>query len=112
MPNVSLQPDQPKAGVSADTRAMMTFEANKKSMAVSYVLWFFVGMLGGHRFYNGRTGTGIAQLVLTVFGALLLAFLVGAFFLAAVGIWVLVDAFLIPGWVNKKNNLLAHQLAV
>jgi hypothetical protein len=25
-------------------------------------------------------------------------------------IWVLVDAFLIPGWVRNQNNLLAVQL--
>jgi hypothetical protein len=24
--------------------------------------------------------------------------------------WVLVDAFLIPGWVRNQNNLLATQL--
>jgi hypothetical protein len=24
--------------------------------------------------------------------------------------WVIVDAFLIPGWVRRQNNLLAHQL--
>jgi hypothetical protein len=25
-------------------------------------------------------------------------------------IWVIVDAFLIPGWVRRQNNLLATQL--
>jgi hypothetical protein len=25
-------------------------------------------------------------------------------------VWVLVDAFLIPGWVRNQNNLLAMQL--
>jgi len=25
-------------------------------------------------------------------------------------VWVLVDAFLIPGWVRNQNNLLAVQL--
>jgi hypothetical protein len=25
-------------------------------------------------------------------------------------VWVLVDAFLIPGWVRNQNNLLAAQL--
>ena len=46
--------------VSGDARAMMLFEANRKSMAVSYILWIFVGVFGGHRFYNGRIGTAVA----------------------------------------------------
>jgi hypothetical protein len=30
--------------------------------------------------------------------------------MGAVGIWVLVDAFLIPGWVRTYNNHLASSL--
>ena len=100
-----------RPGVSDDARAMMMFEANKKSMVVSYLLWFFFGTLGGHRFYNGRVGSGVAQLLLTIFGALLLfAAGLGLLLLAPVWIWVLVDAFLIPGWIRNQNSLLAAQL--
>ena len=52
--------------VSADARAMMMFEANKKSLPVSYGLWVLFGFLGGHRFYNERIGSAIAQLLLTI----------------------------------------------
>jgi TM2 domain-containing membrane protein YozV len=98
--------------VSGDARALMMFEANKKSMAVSYLLWFFLGTLGGHRFYNGRTGSGVAQLLLTIFGVLFtFAAGLGLLLLIPVWIWVLVDAFLIPGWVRSQNTLLAAQLA-
>ena len=87
-------------GLSQDTRALMLFEANKKTALVAYLLWFFVGLFGGHNFYLKRTGVAVAQLILsiTVVGIVVTAF------------WVLVDAFLIPGWVRNQNNLLAIQL--
>jgi TM2 domain-containing membrane protein YozV len=88
----------------------MRYDANKKSLAVSYLLWVFVGMLGGHRFYNGRTGTAVAQLVLFILGVVTYIFVIGVFVVAALGIWVLVDAFFIPGWVRTYNNHLASSL--
>ncbi|MFT6360475.1 MAG: TM2 domain-containing membrane protein YozV [Saprospiraceae bacterium] len=33
-----------------------------KSKSVVYVLWFFLGCLGVHRFYLGKVGTGILYL--------------------------------------------------
>jgi TM2 domain-containing membrane protein YozV len=100
-----------RPGVSDDARAMMMFEANKKSMVVSYLLWFFFGTFGGHRFYNGKIGTGVAQLLLTIVGALFLfAAGLGMLLLVPVWIWVIVDAFLIPGWIRTQNSLLAAQL--
>ena len=102
---------QPPAPVSSDARAMMMFEANKKSVVVAYLLWFFVGSMGGHRFYLGKIGSAVAQLLLTIFGVLLLfAFGLGVILLIPVWIWVLVDAFLIPGWIRLQNSLLASQL--
>lgn len=101
-----------RPAVSSDARAMMMFEANKKSTPVSYIFWFFLGGFGGHRFYNGKTGSAVAQLLMTIFGILLLlVYGLGLLLLIPVWIWVLVDAFLIPGWVRNQNSLLAMQLA-
>lgn len=96
--------------VSNDAKAMMMFEANKRSMMISYVLWFFIGGFGAHRFYNGKSGSAIAQLLMTIVGLLLLVVGIGLLLLIPVMIWVFVDAFLIPGWVRNHNNLLAHSL--
>jgi TM2 domain-containing membrane protein YozV len=87
-------------GLSSDARAMMLFEANKKTAVVAYLLWFFLGLLGAHNFYLKRTGVAVAQLILSIT-------LVGA---VVTLVWVIVDAFLIPGWVRRQNNLLAMQL--
>ena len=100
LPAGTRQEVQQKGGLSNDTRALMLFEANKKTALVAYLLWFFVGLFGGHNFYLKRTGVAVTQLILTitVIGILITMF------------WVLVDAFLIPGWVRNQNNLLATQL--
>jgi TM2 domain-containing membrane protein YozV len=97
--------------ISDDARAMMMFEANRKSMAASYILWLFLGAFGGHRFYNGRTGTAVTQLLMWIFGVMLVsAFGIGLLLLVPLGLWLLLDAFLIPGWVNAHNTALAQEL--
>lgn len=75
------------------TREQLLYEAHRKSAGVSYLLWFFLGFFGAHRFYLGRTGTGVAQLLLslTVIGLIPMAF------------WWLIDAFLIPEMVRDEN---------
>src|SRR5215475_8901368 len=88
-------------GVSADTRVRLMFEANKKDTCVAYVLWFFLGWVGAHNFYLGRTAIGVVQLILTLS-------IVGLFIIV---FWHLVDAFLIPGAVRRENNrMLAWML--
>ena len=100
IPTGTRQTIQQQGGLSSDARAMMLFEANRKTALVAYLLWLFVGLLGGHNFYLKRTGVAVTQLILTIT-------IVG---MAITIIWVLVDAFLIPGWVRNQNNLLAVQL--
>jgi TM2 domain-containing membrane protein YozV len=87
-------------GLSHDTRVLLLYEANKKTALVAYLLWFFLGLFGAHNFYLERTGVAVAQLILSL---TLLGMVITI-------IWVIVDAFLIPGWVRRQNNLLATQL--
>ena len=56
---------------SADVVAMLRYDANRKSAGVAYLLWFFLGGLGVHRFYVGSTGVGIVYVVLFLLGLLL-----------------------------------------
>lgn len=82
----------------------------QKDVGVAYLLWFFLGGFGGHRFYIGRKGSAIGMIALNALGWLTVwIFGLGVVFWAALGIWWLVDAFLIPGMVRTttaQRNLL------
>jgi TM2 domain-containing membrane protein YozV len=54
-------------------------ETSEKKRLVALLLCFFLGGLGAHRFYVGKTGSGIAQ-ILTLGG---------------LGIWILIDFIMI-----------------
>jgi TM2 domain-containing membrane protein YozV len=61
-------------------------EKSDKTRTVYIVLGIFLGGLGIHNFYAGRTGAAITQLLLTLFSWVLLFIP-----LLAVWIWVLVE---------------------
>ena len=83
-----------------------------KSTGTAYILWFALGGLGGHRFYLGRTGSAIAMLCLTVVGFITSIIGVGILVLLAVGLWLLVDAILVPGMVAKQKNRVRNDLTM
>lgn len=89
---------------SADSQIIVVKQ--EKSMAIAYILLIFLGGLGIHRFYLGRVGTGITQLLLSIIGWATVAFVIGIFFLVILGIWLLVDLFLTAGIVNSENARL------
>lgn len=60
-----------------------------KSKTLAYVLWFFFGLLGIHRFYLGKVGTGILYL------------LTGGVF----GIGWFIDLFTLSSQVDSYNAL-------
>ena len=70
---------------------------------LTYVVWFFLGNLGGHRFVTGRVGTGLLMLLLHGLGWLTFWFGLGYLIWAFVGVWWLFDALLIPGWVRERR---------
>jgi len=65
-------------------------ESSEKKRLVAVLLCFFLGALGVHRFYVGKIGTGVAQL-LTIGG---------------LGIWVLIDLIMIlcGAFRDKEGN--------
>lgn len=66
----------------------------RKNIVVAYLLWFFLGLLGLHRMYCGRVGSGVAMLALTVIGGLTFIGMIGHLLLTIVAIWWLIDLFL------------------
>jgi TM2 domain-containing membrane protein YozV len=95
---------------SRDAFAMMEYDAGKKSVLVAYLLWFVFGYLGGHRFYLGRTGSAMLMLALCALSALLTVVTLGILGFFLIGIWWLIDAFLIPGMVAGYNRRLIERL--
>ncbi len=64
--------------------------ASEKKRLVALLLCIFVGTLGIHRFYVGKTGTGIVQLLTCGAG----------------GIWTLIDLIMIiiGNFTDKAGN--------
>ncbi len=119
------------AAAHFDATTMMRYDANKRSTGITYLLWFFLGFLGVHRFYLRHTGSAIAMLCLGVAAVLLtvvgggvaaagtegaagaggMLAILGFVAYGIVGVWWIVDAFLIPGMTRTYNNGLITQLS-
>jgi len=78
----------------------------EKSMGLAYILLIFLGMLGIHRFYLGRIGTGVTQLLLCLVGWTTAWILIGFVPLGILWIWLFVDLFLTAGMVRASNAKL------
>jgi TM2 domain-containing membrane protein YozV len=86
------------------TTAMMRYDAAKRSVLVAYLLWFFLGYVGVHRFYLGRVGSGIAMIGIFGLSWLLSWVFIGYVGLALIGLWWVIDLFLIPGMTASYNQ--------
>ncbi|MCA2684973.1 MAG: TM2 domain-containing protein [Microcystis sp.] len=67
---------------------------SEKRILPALLLCFFFGMFGAHRFYVGKIGTGILQLVT----------------LGGLGIWVLIDFIMIivGAFTDKEGNKITQ----
>ncbi|MFC6465230.1 TM2 domain-containing protein [Marinilactibacillus sp. GCM10026970] len=84
---------------------------HKKSTGMAYLLWFFLGVFGIHRFYLNRKGSAIALLALFVTGWITSVILIGFLFLFIGGIWLFIDLFLVAGMVRVENERLMTSFA-
>lgn len=93
-------------------RTSAQYDIEKKSLIAAYVLWFFLGYIGAHRFYLGRPLSGFIMLALSALTLLLtvVSFGVLGFLWAIVGLWWLVDALLVPGMISSSNNRIADRV--
>lgn len=94
----------------SDAQRMMAYDAQKKSVLVAYLLWWFLGSFGAHRFYLGKTGSAVAMLIIMLISIPAMFILIGFVGIAVIGVWWLVDAFLIPGIAKIHNMKLAMHL--
>lgn len=73
----------------------------QKKLVIAYILWFFFGAIGAHRFYLSQYKSAFAMIVLGV------AVLLSHFAMPIVivyGAWWLFDALLIPGYVDAAAD--------
>ncbi|MDG3039675.1 TM2 domain-containing protein [Roseicyclus marinus] len=81
-----------------------------KSTLVAYLIWFFAGFFGAHRFYLDKGNSGFLMLVFAVFacaallGGTLLFLVVPSF------VWVVIDFFLIPSMASQSRDELRTRL--
>jgi TM2 domain-containing membrane protein YozV len=93
-------------------RTSAQYDIEKKSLLVAYLLWFFLGYVGAHRFYLGRPVSGFIMLALSAVTLVitLVSFGVLSFLWFVVGLWWLIDALLIPGIVAGRNTRIADRV--
>ena len=103
--------EDPMAVIAADPSKQARYDRLSKSAAKAYIYWALLGFAGAHRYYLGYVVSGIFQLLLTGFGVVLtLVTPVGYFVLVAPGLWLAVDAAIIPAIVRHQNAELIEQI--
>ena len=97
------EPNNDPAPVAATSRPIFVRE---KSLAVAYMAWFFFGAISAHRFYLGYPSSAVAQACLWIISWMMIAagFLFAGFGLLAGCLWMIADAFLIPGLCRGANE--------
>lgn len=84
--------------------------ANEKPSAlVAYLLWFFLGYFGVHRFYLGRWFSGLFMLSMLGIGTLTAPIFIGFVPLLILGIMWVVDLLLIPGMISNDIDRLRRK---
>ncbi len=92
------EPPVPRSHRDADfSRAVLEdlYRYPRKRLTIAYILWATTGLMGGHRFYLDRTGSGLAML----------------FTMGGAGFWSFVDLFLIRRMTRAYNEDQAHRKA-
>ena len=74
--------------------AQMEYDNQKKTPGIAYALWFFLGVVGAHRFYAGDTGYALGLL-----------FTLGGF-----GVWALIDVAFIGKRIRTLNEQTQQQV--
>lgn len=106
-------------------------DRKRKSTATAYILYFFLGTIGRHKFYIGKPVMGLIYIVLLSVGFLLMLGGVASAFepsataddvsavlgvgflpLGLLGIMMLIDLFTIPGQIKKQEDRVRNDLLV
>jgi TM2 domain-containing membrane protein YozV len=80
--------------VQINRKEVLMAESSEKKRLMAFLFCFFLGFLGIHRFYVGKVGTGILQIIT----------------LGGFGIWVLIDfiMIIIGKFTDKEGSILTE----
>ncbi|KRM69961.1 hypothetical protein FD06_GL000128 [Apilactobacillus ozensis DSM 23829 = JCM 17196] len=81
-----------------------------KQPIVAWLLWFFLGTFGAHRFYMQKSNA-VMMLCLTAIGYVLAIVLVGLIILFITWVWWILDAFSLMNWL-KSDRLRVKREAI
>ncbi|QOY52490.1 NINE protein [Candidatus Sulfurimonas baltica] len=80
----------------------MRLEEKKKSAVIAYIMWWFLGLFGAHRFYMGKSN-GATMLIISILSFLTMIIVVGYIGLLAMLVWWVLDAISLHKWVTTYN---------
>lgn len=80
----------------------MRLEEQKKNAVVAYVLWWFFGFFGAHRFYM-RKDKALVMLIITILSILTAVVVIGYIGLLAMFVWWIIDGINLHKWVTLYN---------
>lgn len=66
------------------------------TVGLAYVLWFFGGLFSAHRFYMGKPGSAVLQIL--------------SYFVLIGFAWWIIDAFMISGMVDERKDRLRGRM--
>jgi hypothetical protein len=106
-------------------------DRKRKSTVITYILYFFLGTIGGHKFYIGKPLAGFFYIVLLLLGFVFMlggfasafdttattdevgaVFAVGFLPLGLLSIMMLIDLFTIPGQIKKQEDRIRNDLLI
>ena len=81
-----------------------------KDKTIAYLLWFFLGYFGGHRFYMGKTGSAVGMLVTYILSWMTVFIVIGFIGFVAMFIWWIIDAINLGKWIDAHNQKVESEI--
>ena len=85
-------------GLSTDELSLIERQVinDAPTVGLAYVLWFFLGLFSAHRFYMGKPGSAVLQIL--------------SYFVLIGFAWWIVDAFMMERMVDERKDQLRGRM--
>ena len=80
----------------------MKLEEQKKNPVIAYILWWFLGFFGAHRFYVGKE-KAVVMLIISIVSFMTVFIAIGYIGFIAMFIWWIIDGINLHKWVKQYN---------